>query len=506
MDFASTYLVIGILVSLLILIYTLRSRIRGGNFFAISCFLSILWMYAELIKRTDQTLQIQWQAETPRFIAAIALPVFSFLFISNYLGKNIGLKKTVLLFVVPSISTIMLLTNDNHLLFFKQSYLDSQEHLRFTYGLYYWLVHLPYSYTLLMITLVLILDQLRKTPKEERKRLKTLFAAVLIPFIANALSVFKVFGDISLTAFSLPLFFLTVSFAIFRYNFLRASPLAYEKVFSSISDGVLVVDTNNRIIDINPAAAEGLGKTVEELVGKKLEEVFSEWSDLLSKCKDAENFYDEFQINLHGEQRYISVKVSPVKSKADVLEGRVFILRDITESKRYEFFLRNLAFRDSLTHTANRRKFQEDFELLIERSRVLRRIFSVIYFDIDDFKNVNDCFGHNVGDELLKLVAARVASVLRGPDTVARLGGDEFAVLLHECGEESAKKVVSRICKAVEEPFLISGKSIKVSISCGLAVYPKDGLSMKELLEVADLRMYEEKNKKKAFPKTRKVK
>jgi diguanylate cyclase (GGDEF)-like protein/PAS domain S-box-containing protein len=492
------YLAIGIIVSFFVSIYALSSPVRGRKPFAVACLLSTFWMYAEMIKQISSSSEIRLQSEILRYSAAILIPLFLFTFVNEYFNRKLSRKIVFLLSIVPSISITILLTNPYHYLFFKQIHLNLQNYPTLVYGPYYWFIHFPYSYSLMAGVLVLTLNQLKKAPRNERKPILALFISFCIPLLMNVLAVFRVFGEISLTAFSFPLFFLIIAFAIFRYNLLKANPIVYEKVFNSMQDGVIVVDANDVIADINPTAAESLGKKTEEFLGKKLEEVFSEWDHLLQKYKYIEDLTDEVQINLKGERRFISVRISPIKNENDILEGRVFILRDITESKRYEMFLRNLAFQDALTRISNRRKFQEDFELLIEYSRILRKTFSVVYLDIDNFKKINDSLGHSAGDELLKLVAERISLTLRSSDKLARLGGDEFAILLHECNDVDAQQIISRIYKAVEEePFPISEQPVKISMSIGLANYPKDGSSMKELIKVADWRMYEEKKKKK---------
>ena|GEM_PF-2891695 len=492
------YLAIGIIISFFISIYALSSPVRGRKPFAITCLLSTFWMYAEMIKQITPSSEIRLQSETLRYSAAILIPIFLFIFVNEYFNRKLSRKTVFLLSIVPSISIMVLLTNPYHYLFFKQIYLNSQNYSTLVYGPYYWFIHFPYSYSLMAGVLVLTFSQLKTTPRNERKPILVLFVSFCIPLLMNVLAVFRVFGEISLTAFSFPLFFLMITFAIFRYNLLKVNPIVYEKVFKSIQDGVIVVNANDVIVDINPTAAESLGKKAEEFLGKKLEEAFSDWNHLLQKYKHIEDLTDEVQINLKGERRFISVRISPIKNETDTLEGRVFILRDITESKRYEMFLRNLAFQDALTRISNRRKFQEDFELLIEHSRILRKTFSVVYLDIDNFKQINDSLGHSAGDDLLKLVANRISLTLRGSDKLARLGGDEFAILLHECNYVDAQQIISRISNIIEkEPFPISEQPVKISVSIGLANYPKDGSSMKELIKVADWRMYEEKKKKK---------
>lgn len=161
--------------------------------------------------------------------------------------------------------------------------------------------------------------------------------------------------------------------------------------------------------------------------------------------------------------------------------------------------LDNLARYDSLTNIPNRLYFFEAAEKAIASANRLNHHFAVLYFDLNEFKRINDNFGHAVGDKVLVTVAARVKKILRKEDTFARIGGDEFAVLLDLMKDVVfAYPVARNIYKAVNKPMDFSGTSLKLTVSIGVAVYP-DSDSVENLLRHADIAMYEAKKKKDYF-------
>jgi len=163
--------------------------------------------------------------------------------------------------------------------------------------------------------------------------------------------------------------------------------------------------------------------------------------------------------------------------------------------RRKEADLMRVALRDPLTGLGNRDLFNEQAHLLREQARRDGSIFAIVYMDIDDFKPVNDTYGHHVGDELLKLIAKRIQDRLRGSDAVARIGGDEFIVLLSNVrNSETATTVAGELARAVGRPYQIDGLDIKIGVSIGVALFPEDSDSIDHLTRLADTRMYEDKN------------
>lgn len=156
--------------------------------------------------------------------------------------------------------------------------------------------------------------------------------------------------------------------------------------------------------------------------------------------------------------------------------------------------LEQLAFRDELTGLANRRFLAEKLALEIAGIRRHGRRLALMYIDLDDFKRINDTFGHNLGDVLLQTVAGRIVQAVRESDIVSRLGGDEFAVVLLDLSADNAGLVADKIIRAVQKPITLDGHEIVVGSTIGITFAPDDSLNIDELLRNADLAMYASKN------------
>jgi diguanylate cyclase (GGDEF)-like protein len=153
-----------------------------------------------------------------------------------------------------------------------------------------------------------------------------------------------------------------------------------------------------------------------------------------------------------------------------------------------------LANHDALTGLPNRMLLMDRMEQLLTRMRRQERHLAVMFLDLDDFKQVNDTYGHEVGDRLLKFVAERLRAVVRADDTVARMSGDEFIVLIESVeSQEALEGVQQKIQEKLSEGFLLEGQLIRVQTSMGIALFPEDGDNPEALIKQADKRMYADK-------------
>ena len=481
------YLLLSIAASLFVCVYAWRHpKIRAARPFAAACFTSILWMTGDVIGRLGCVLEVQWFGEIVRHLGVQFLPVALLVFIYRYCGKQISRRTVVLLSVIPAVSWLVLLTNPWHLLFFSKIRLGEMNSLKFDYGYYFWSVVLPYGYGLMVIGFVTALLEINRASRQYRKQIYILCFALCVPFAVNFVGVFRLVSEFSYTSLSFPAFFIIMAIAVYRYHFLHSNLIAYETVFQKIRDGVIILDQNNIIVDINPAAAKGLDKIPKEIIGQSFEKAFAAWKNLVAKCLHETDLYDEIELNCAENPRFISVSITPLTNADGKLNGRIFTLRDITDRRQYQLSLETLAFHDPLTRIANRRKFQEEVEIALEKGEQ----FAILFFDLNHFKSVNDTFGHETGDEFLKYVAARVASILRKPDLLARFGGDEFAALLHGCDEAGMEIVLERMLENVQRPFQIGEHTLIADLSIGTAYYPNNGANLNELLRHADSEMY----------------
>lgn len=195
-----------------------------------------------------------------------------------------------------------------------------------------------------------------------------------------------------------------------------------------------------------------------------------------------------------GNLRTISVSGRPIFDEQGVFRGYRGSGKDITEQKQAEERIRHMAHHDTLTGLPNRALLHDRIGQNIARTRRNGRVMTLLFIDLDRFKNVNDSLGHAVGDQLLKAVAGRLQECTRGTDTVARIGGDEFVIVLVDLRHpEESGQIAHKVLDALSEPFAIGGHELHVTPSIGICAYPGDGPDAETLMRNADTAMYHAK-------------
>ncbi|MDD3022999.1 MAG: sensor domain-containing diguanylate cyclase [Syntrophomonadaceae bacterium] len=194
-----------------------------------------------------------------------------------------------------------------------------------------------------------------------------------------------------------------------------------------------------------------------------------------------------------GRIKWIQRLGVPFKDKNGKLHSITGLIIDVSEQKKVEEDMQQMAYYDTLTGLANRTMLKYYFTHCQASSRHFAQNLAIIFIDLDSFKMVNDKFGHKAGDMLLKMVATRLKFLLRGNDLLARLGGDEFVALLTRVSQESLTGVAERILSTFSEPFEIDGRSLIIGASLGISIYPDDGEDLTTLMQHADQAMYQAK-------------
>ncbi|MDE2254626.1 MAG: diguanylate cyclase [Betaproteobacteria bacterium] len=196
--------------------------------------------------------------------------------------------------------------------------------------------------------------------------------------------------------------------------------------------------------------------------------------------------------NLTGDENVSSFAQAQLGS-TNVIGGfqAYFLWSLLTRLKQTNDQIAHLAYHDALTGLPNRILFYDRLNQAITRAHRWQESFAVLYLDLDGFKPVNDMFGHDVGDALLREAAQRIVTCVRGSDTVARMGGDEFAVIVSSAKTPDGNDRVSRlILEAISRPFVLNGKTCSVSVSIGIALYPDNGQTAEQLVKISDAAMY----------------
>nr|WP_189404241.1 chemotaxis protein CheB [Alteromonas halophila] len=273
------------------------------------------------------------------------------------------------------------------------------------------------------------------------------------------------------------------------------------KLFDKASDAILVTDSDCNILTGNDAFTELTGYEVSELIGKppsslKSDDHSKAFFDEMNDNLQASGFWQGEVINLckNGEKKRLWLTMSAVRHGDDKPVNYIATYSDVDEIKSVQRKIEFLATHDELTRLPNRTALLERLELMVSNARRADTLCAVLFIDLDNFKDINDTFGHTIGDQLLKQVARRIRDNLRDVDLLARLGGDEFVALVSATAIAEIDDVASRISSAVSTAFEVNEHALQVSASIGISVYPQDGDDSQTLLKHADDAMYTAKD------------
>ncbi|OUR73852.1 myristoyl transferase [Methylophaga sp. 41_12_T18] len=273
------------------------------------------------------------------------------------------------------------------------------------------------------------------------------------------------------------------------------------RVFSEAHEGIIITDTRIRIIDVNPAFCALSGYERDEVIGQdpsilksgKHDAQF--YQDMLASLKSQGHWQGEvWNRKKNGELYAALLSVSILTDNQGKALHYLALFSDITQSKQQQQTLELMAHYDVLTQLPNRTLFADRFNLAIAHSKRTNNLLAVVFLDLDNFKPVNDNYGHEVGDQLLVEVAHRIKSNIREEDTASRLGGDEFVLLLNDIqSSQHGEELIYRVHKAIAEPYEIEGNNITISASSGITLFPLDDADADTLLRHADQSMYQAK-------------
>jgi diguanylate cyclase (GGDEF)-like protein/PAS domain S-box-containing protein len=271
----------------------------------------------------------------------------------------------------------------------------------------------------------------------------------------------------------------------------------WEHTFDSVSEALFVLDTAGAVLRMNRAASDWFRISASSATGRPVKDILFGSSEPGFDLPVADELDAErakvWTSGLPHREGVYEFSATPLQRKGTAA-GMILIIRDFTDHARKEEDIRKMATSDALTGLPNRTLLTDRLHLALAASIRRQCGVAVLFLDLDHFKQVNDTYGHAVGDELLKAVAARLGSVLRRNDTVARLGGDEFVVVLAEISRpEDAAAVASKIVLSIQEPFSIAGHTLTIGTSIGIALSPRDGSDERMLLKHADAAMYSAK-------------
>lgn len=446
-----------------------RRKVTGSN--ALITLLSALAWW-------DITYAIFWAdvpGPTPYFwldityLGVVTVPPALFVFSLQLAHLTAWLKRplTALIYLVPMMVLAVLFTDPYHGLFFAGKRTENSAFI-LDAGPMFW-VNVAFSYSLVLLSTILMVRTFMRSKGLYRRQIGIILFGMALTWLNSIIFVLGInpLPGADNTPFSFTIAAAAFTYSLLRYHLLDVVPVARDVLIEKMSDGVLVIDDQNRIVDINPAA-QGLLQLKGDVLGRTVEKVFSGWPlrdrEALISSKGSTN------IQLPGKTvTHLNAQSTPILDHKDRLIGRLIVFHDITRMKSIQNQLHLLANRDSLTGVVNRRHFMELAKRELSRAKRYRRDLALILMDMDNFKKVNDTYGHQAGDQALLALKRVCTKGTRTVDIFARLGGEEFVLMLPEIDQDSAASIADRLRESLENTVIRSG-SLKFNVTISMGV------------------------------------
>lgn len=353
-------------------------------------------------------------------------------------------------------------------------------------------------FLLIFVSFLVILVILQIADFYLKRSLKNLFTFVTTLIKENKLIEYKpcMIKEMNELAYNLKALFETLN------NTQRRLNIAF-KIFDNIKEGVVITDKYNNVIYVNRAMCEITGYNEDEFIGKKPNIVKSNrhdkafyekmWSDILTKGHFTGEIWNRRK---SGEIYPALISISAIKDENGEITSYIGVQYDISEKKLYEEKLKHSAYHDYLTGLSNRYFLNETVEHLIEKYKRENKRFAILFLDLNNFKKINDAYGHVVGDCVLSEVAKRLKNGLRMSDLIFRFGGDEFVILIEDLPEKNSIFLIgNKIRELIKKPMTLNGLQLHLDCCIGIAFFPDDADSVEELIKIADIAMYKAKEK-----------
>jgi diguanylate cyclase (GGDEF)-like protein len=443
----------------------------------------------------------------------LSTPVFFALFAIDYSRQPEWLphRYRFLLWIIPATTLVIAATNQYHGWMWAKITRVGNNGLSFEYGAWYWVMTF-YIYCLLVTGVAVLFRAMTRNPKLFRRQVIFILLGFMIPVTGKLIYLAGgVKSGLDLTPIYFSFTSAILTWNILRHNLFDILPLARDRLVEIMPDGMLVIDQYDRIVDANLILREWF-KLPENVIGKNAREVFKTDTHTIINFDETNLSHKEIQEN----GRSLDVFVTNLRDSNGANVGRLYILRNMTKQKKMEgelretneqlvsrineiqelqIQLREQAIRDPLTGLYNRRYLDETLEREIARAEREKNFISFVMIDIDHFKKVNDILGHDVGDIVLKRLAAQLTEQTRAGDILFRYGGEEFLVLLLNTPPEAAYQSAERWRSSFQ--ILMSfyaEQETQTTLSLGIASYPIHGSSSREILLAADKALYQAKS------------
>lgn len=456
-----------------------------------------LWTGGELIANMGTTLAWQLGFQRLVYLGVICAVTAWLMFAVFYAGQERWLTARVvsMLLVVPVCSLVMVATLDYHNLLYTRAELllrDDYYVLDLDYGVGFWVQIIACSYLYTLTGSWLLLRTSVRRQGIYRGQSILVGIAALMPFVPNLLYVtgVDIAGGFDPTSIFFVISAVLVTLATQKYHFLTLAPVARDLVFDSVNIAVVVANGEHQITDVNPAFCELSGESLGNLVGRSVNDVFTQCFERIDIDRVEANW--QGRLSSRRDQRQFDVTSMPVIGYNREKIGYLILLNDVTLIQKALDEINRLAGTDLLTDLPNRRAMQ-NWSVSAESQATSTVETLMVVADIDHFKELNDQYGHAAGDKVLAAIAALVRSSIRPTDQLARWGGEEFCLVLNDTSPQAGLAVIERLRQRIEQ-YRVDHEGIQLGVTMTFGVvvrHPEESLS--DCIARADAAMYEGK-------------
>ncbi len=414
-----------------------------------------------------------------------------------YTGHFYPIKKWLLvaLYLIPFCTFILRFSNESHFLYFAEvRFMQEDGRLLMIKQPGIWMyVQLVHSLSMILITLLLYIRDFLKNKDHTTGKIYLMLVAsfcAIAGLFGNILRPFPF--QIDYTVLLLPITCFMVILSSVKYDFLETKAMARVKAFESSRDAILLISRQNRIIDFNDSAKFFFAKLKVTMMEGKVEKILAGHQELIERINSME--ISMIRNPIESDEKYYEIRTERILNKNGFTTGRIKIIRDVTENYKLNETLKKQAMSDYLSGLANRRFFiQKGRDIILNRGDQRDNIY-LIMMDLDHFKEVNDQYGHQMGDEVIQKFASILKNKFQENTLIARLGGEEFAMLLWDYTDEeievSAKQLLFDIAN---NEYQYKEKIFHVTSSMGIAKITNSEQSLDNLIRIADKALYKSK-------------
>ncbi|WP_075981464.1 histidine kinase N-terminal 7TM domain-containing diguanylate cyclase [Bacillus massilinigeriensis] len=491
--------VLSILLS--IYAYVKRNTFTGNIkvFIWMSCFSAIYSIGHALELSSGSLKEISFWVKV-QYIGMPFIAPSSLVLIMYYVGleRLLNLRMKLLIFTIPLITLLLVMTNDLHHFYYRSLYLRPNEDtplVDIIAGPWY-IVNSNYTFGCIILSIALLFWHWKRTKSIYWKQIVVLILGEFLPMVFSFLYLMGL-SPYGMDPVPIVMCFTSLLYiwAIKSTYLLVLTPIARERVFENMRDGVLVINNINLLVDYNNAAKEIIKELDNSSIGARLENMLicPSCQNILMKKVNSDK-EEEFDYLNEMDNKYYQIRIDPIRRGNQEIVGKTIVIRDITEKKCLENKLKRMAYIDGMTKIYNRSFFLEKSQKQMELAKKLNQPISFCLFDIDYFKKVNDEYGHSIGDLAICHVVSICKKHLLPENIMGRYGGEEFIICFPGIDLIEAGRKIEEIRKEFAiNPLETEKGSIYVTASFGIVQLNDRFNTLELLLQESDRALYSAK-------------